>query len=138
MLESQKLTIDLSKARETRDTLTATINKAVSAGDDPKADDLTALDQANEKIQGLEIRYRSAVTQEDEETRESGMTRLDHAASHFTPQGLSFLDKKSLATANSPILACSSFTCASSISGCRRPPRANTPGAPSSSARFHW
>ena len=71
MLESQKLTIELSKARETRDTLTATINKAVSAGDDPKPDDLTALDTANEKIKGLEIRFRAAVTKEDEETREA-------------------------------------------------------------------
>ena len=71
MLESQKLTIALSKARETRDTLTATINKAATAGDEPKAEDLTALDQANEKIQGLEIRFRSAVTKEDEETREA-------------------------------------------------------------------
>ena len=69
MLESQKLTIELSKAREQRDTLTAAINKSVSAGDDAKPDDLAALDTANETIKGLEIRYRAAVTQEDEETR---------------------------------------------------------------------
>jgi hypothetical protein len=50
------------------------------------------------------------------------------------PQGLSFRDKKSLATASSPILACSSFTCSSSISGFFLPPRSNTPDAPSSNA----
>ena len=37
-------------------------------------------------------------------------------------------------TARSPILACSSFTYSSSISGFLRPPRSNTP---SSRARFH-
>lgn len=42
---------------------------------------------------------------------------FDHAPSHFTPQGLSFRDKKSLATASSPILACGSFTCSLSTSG---------------------
>ena len=40
--------------------------------------------------------------------------------------------------AHSPILACKSLTCSSSISGVFRPPRSKTPDAPSSKARFHW
>ena len=71
MLKSQKLQIELSQARETRDTLTAQINHAVSAGDEAKPEDLTALDKANETIKGLEIRFRSAVQKEDEEDREA-------------------------------------------------------------------
>ena len=77
MLESQKLQIDLSKARETRDTLTATINKAVAGGDDAQPDDLTALDTANETIKSLEIRFRAAATKEDEETREAANDNPD-------------------------------------------------------------
>jgi hypothetical protein len=45
-----------------------------------------------------------------------GMGAIDHPSPHFPVQGLSFRDKKSLATANSPIFACSSFTVSSSIS----------------------
>ena len=72
MLESQKLTLELSKQREARDSLTAAINKSVSALEEAKPDDLTGLDKAGEAIKGLEIRYRSALTKEDEETREAG------------------------------------------------------------------
>ena len=69
MLESQTLQIELSKARETRDDLTAKVNKAVSSGEEARSEDLTALDTANDQIKGLEIRYRSAVTKESEEDR---------------------------------------------------------------------
>jgi hypothetical protein len=41
---------------------------------------------------------------------------LYHPAPHFPVQGLTFRDKKSLATANSPILACRSRTVSSAIS----------------------
>ena len=63
--------------------------------------------------------------------RQIRVVRLDHAAPHVPPQGFSFRSKKELATASSPILAWSSFTCSSSISGFLRFPRSNTPDAPS-------
>ena len=72
MLESQKLTLELSKAREQRDNFTASINKAVGSGEEPKTDDLANLDKAGEAIKGLEIRFRSALTKESEETRQAG------------------------------------------------------------------
>jgi len=56
---------------------------------------------------------------------------------HLPFNGLSFLEKKWLATASSPIFACSSFICYSSISGAFLPPRSNTPEAPSSKAFVH-
>ena len=42
--------------------------------------------------------------------RQVQMVAFDHAAPHFPPQGFSFLSKKELATASSPILACRSLT----------------------------
>ena len=67
MLNSQKLTLELSKQREQRDSLTAAINKAVTDGGEAAADDLTALEKANEQIKGIEVRYRAAVSQESEQ-----------------------------------------------------------------------
>mmetsp|Transcript_6898 Transcript_6898/g.10928 ORF Transcript_6898/g.10928 Transcript_6898/m.10928 type:complete len:207 (+) Transcript_6898:2399-3019(+) len=60
----------------------------------------------------------------------------NHLPPHLPIHGLSFGDKKSLATASSQILACSSFICSLSISGAFLRPRSNTPDAPSKSARF--
>ena len=66
---------------------------------------------------------------------QGGIGWLDHFPPHFPIHDLSFLEKK-LATVSSPILAWSSFTCSSSISGAFLPPRSNTPDAPSSNASF--
>ena len=44
--------------------------------------------------------------------------------------------ERQLATKSSPILACCSLACSSSIFGAFLPPRSNAPDAPSSSARF--
>jgi len=56
---------------------------------------------------------------------------------HLPVQGLIFRAKKSLASANSPILAWRSVTCSSSTSGVFRQQRSNTPNTSSSKARFH-
>ncbi len=50
----------------------------------------------------------------------------------------SFRDKKSLATASSPIFAWSSLTIVSSTAGSFRRPRSKMSDAPSTSAFFHW
>ncbi|SDG41249.1 hypothetical protein SAMN05660686_04327 [Thalassobaculum litoreum DSM 18839] len=68
-----------------------------------------------------------------------GMSSVNHPTPHFPVQGLSFRDKKSLATAHSPIFACSSLTVSSETSGAfGRPPRSKMSEAPSKRARFHW
>jgi len=69
--------------------------------------------------------------------RQARQVWFNPLAPHLPVQGLSFLAKKSLATASSPILACRSLTCSSSTSGAFRPPRSNTPNKPSSRARLH-
>ena len=71
MLESQKLTLELSKQRETRDTLTSKINKVVGEGGEAPADDLKNLEKSNEQISGIEVRYRAAVSQESEADEKS-------------------------------------------------------------------
>ncbi len=62
--------------------------------------------------------------------RQLRIGRFDHFAPHLPIRGLRFRGKKSLATASSPILACSSLPCSSSISGPFLLPRSNTPDAP--------
>ena len=71
--------------------------------------------------------------------RQLGVVPFDHATPHFPVQGLSFRDKKSLATASSPILACRSRTVSSATSAATAalPPRSKMPAAPSRSDRFH-
>jgi hypothetical protein len=69
--------------------------------------------------------------------RQARMALLDHPASHLPVQGLSFLDKKSLATASSPIFACSDRTVSSSISDALLPTRSKMSAAPSRRAFFH-
>jgi hypothetical protein len=48
--------------------------------------------------------------------RQLGMDLFNHAPPHFPIQGLIFRDKKSFATANSPILACRSRAVSSAVS----------------------
>lgn len=70
--------------------------------------------------------------------RQARVVLLNHATPHLPVQGLSFRDKKSLATASSPIFACSARTVSSSTSGAFVPPRSKMSAASSSSAFFHW
>ena len=69
--------------------------------------------------------------------RQRGMVRPNQPAPRLPVHGLSFRDKKSLATASSPILACSERTVSSSASAGFRLPRSKIPAAPSSSDFFH-
>ncbi len=62
---------------------------------------------------------------------------LNHPAPHLPVQGLSASSKKSLATAGSPILACSDRTVYSSTSAVFFAPRSKMSAAPSSNAFFH-
>lgn len=63
--------------------------------------------------------------------RQVRMIALNHPAPHFPPKGLSFLSKKELATASSPILACRSLTGSSSMTGYRvQTHRTRHPAAP--------
>ena len=70
--------------------------------------------------------------------RQRRMAPLNHPSPHLPVHGLSFRDKKSLATASSPILACSDRTVSSFTSATGfLPPRSKISAAPSSSAFFH-
>ena len=66
--------------------------------------------------------------------RQRGVGTFKHPAPHVPVQGLSFRDKKSLATASSPSLACNDRTVYSSTSAFFFPPRSKMSDAPSSRA----
>jgi hypothetical protein len=70
--------------------------------------------------------------------RQAQVVLLDHAAPHLPIHGLSFRDNKSLATARSPIYACSARTVTSSTSVSFSAPRSKMSAAPSSRAFFQW
>lgn len=71
MRTSQTLTLELSEERSTLAEVTAKLNKAAEAGDEPAAEDMAAADASTRKIRALEVRYRAAVIAEEEEDRKA-------------------------------------------------------------------
>ena len=69
MRNSQTIQLEMSEKRQALAETTTLLNTAAAAGEEPKAEDITAADTLTKEIRSAEIRYRAAVITEEGEDR---------------------------------------------------------------------